>query len=191
MVDRLRPHAANALTAVRALLAPVFVVAVVRAPSTPASGWCAVVIYAVAVLTDVWDGRVARRAGSASATGRTFDHFTDIGFILTALCADVAVGLVPWWVPASVAASFLFYVVDSWSRPLAQSGLVGSRVGHAAGVLNYALIGVVVTDRSTGLLLLPDALLHGLFCLVPLYSALAIATRLVAAPGRPASALGR
>ena len=77
------------------------------------------------------------------------------------------------------------------ARPLARSGLVGSRVGHAAGVLNYALIGVVVTDRSTGLHLLPEALLHGLFCLVPVYSALAIATRLVAAPGRPASALGR
>jgi len=191
MVDRLRPHAANALTAARAVLAPVFVVAVVRAPSLPAYGWAAVAIYAVAVLTDVWDGRVARRVGSANATGRAFDHFTDIGFILTALGADVAVGLVPWWVPASIATSFLFYVVDSWSRPLARSGLVGSRVGHAAGVLNYALIGVVVTDRSTGLALLPDAMLHGLFCLVPVYSALAIATRLVAAPGRPASALGR
>ena len=139
MVDRLWPHAANALTAVRALLAPVFVVAVVRAPLAPAYGWCAVAVYTVAVLTDVWDGRVARRVGSATATGRAFDHFTDIGFILTALCADVAVGLVPWWVPASIAASFLFYVVDSWSRPRARSGLIGSSQHHY-GVLHRSVL---------------------------------------------------
>ena len=82
------------------------------------------------------------------------------------------------WVPASIAASFGFYVVDSWSRPTVRGGLIGSRIGHAAGVLNYGLIGVLVCNNSAGIRLLSDSVLRPLFWLVPMYSALAVATRL-------------
>jgi phosphatidylglycerophosphate synthase len=177
MFQRCAPYAANALTSVRVLLTPVFVGLICAATVRPAFGWLAVTVFAAIATTDVIDGRLARRWGSASNAGRTFDHLADIGFILAALSTYMYLGLVPWWVPASIAASFTFYLIDSWSRPLARGGLIGSRVGHIGGVCNYVLIGVLVCNDSAGIQALPAALLKFLFCLVPLYSGLAMLTR--------------
>jgi CDP-diacylglycerol--glycerol-3-phosphate 3-phosphatidyltransferase len=174
-----RPDAANTLTALRLVLAPVFAVAVRGAVEAPVLGAVAVAVFAVCAASDVIDGRLARSRGTASNAGRTFDHLADIVFLLTALCTYAALNIAPWWVPAAVAASFGFYAVDSWRRrqPKAPS-LIGSRLGHAAGVMNYVLVGVLVVDQSAGVRVLPDAVLTGLFWLVPVYSAAAVAARL-------------
>ena len=177
MRQHLRAHAANALTALRVVLTPVFACLVYVGDSTLV-GVLAAATFAVVAASDVWDGRVARRWDSASALGRAFDHFADIGFILVALATYASLGLAPWWVPASIAASFLFYVVDSWSRSSAPGGLIGSRIGHAAGVLNYALIGVLVGNDTAGIHLLSDGVLRVLFWLVPVYSGIAVSARL-------------
>jgi phosphatidylglycerophosphate synthase len=182
MFERLGPHAANALTAGRVLFTPVFVGLICAAPTTPVLGWLAVLVFAGIAASDVIDGRVARRWGSASRGGRTFDHLADITFILAALWTYERLGLVPWWVPASIAVSFAFYVIDSWSRPTARGSLIGSRVGHIGGVCNYVLIGVLVCNDSAAIRALSDATMHLLFCLVPTYSGLAMAMRLSARP---------
>jgi phosphatidylglycerophosphate synthase len=173
----LRAHAANALTALRVVLTPVFA-RLVYVGDTPRVGALAAAIFAVVAATDVWDGRIARRWDSASTVGRAFDHFADISFILVALGTYASLGLAPWWVPASIAASFLSYVVDSWSRSAVPGGLIGSRIGHAAGVLNYALIGVLVGNDTAGIHLVSDGTLRLLFWLVPVYSGLAVGARL-------------
>jgi CDP-diacylglycerol--glycerol-3-phosphate 3-phosphatidyltransferase len=178
MFQRLGPHAANVLTAGRVLLTPVFVALICAAPTTRALGWAAVLVFAAIAASDVVDGQLARRWSAASVTGRTFDHLADIGFILAALWTYARLGLAPWWVPTAIATSFGFYVIDSWSRPLARGSLVGSRVGHVGGVCNYVLIGVLVCNDSAGIQALSDATVHFLFCLVPVYSGLAMATRL-------------
>lgn len=178
--QRLGPHAANALTAGRVLLTPIFVALVGAAPAEPVLGWLAVLVFAIVAASDVIDGRLARRWGSASSGGRTFDHLADIGFILAALWTYTRLELVPWWVPAAIAASFTFYVIDSWSRPTARGSLIGSRVGHIAGVCNYALIGVLVCNDSAAIHALSGTILHCLFSLVPIYSGLAMITRLSA-----------
>jgi phosphatidylglycerophosphate synthase len=162
------------------LLTPVFVGLICMATAEPLVGWLAVLVFAAVAASDVIDGRLARRWGSASAAGRTFDHLADIGFILAALWTYARLGLVPWWVPAAIASSFTVYLVASWSRPTARGGLIGSRVGHIGGVCNYVLIGVLVCNDSAALRALSDATLRCLFCLVPIYSGLAIATRLSA-----------
>jgi phosphatidylglycerophosphate synthase len=189
MLQRLRPHSANALTAGRVLLTPVFVALVRAAPGTPLLGRLAVVVFAAIAASDVVDGRLARRWGSESNSGRTFDHLADICFIQAALWTYTRLGLVPWWVPAGIAASFAFYVVDSWSRPRARGTLTGSRLGHLGGVCNYVLIGVLVCNDSAAIRALSDSTLHVLFGLVPIYSGLAMATRL-SARRVPALAVG-
>jgi len=189
MLQRLGPNAANTLTAARILLTPLFVALICAAPATPLLGWIAVVVFAAIAASDVLDGRLARRWGSESNVGRMFDHLADISFIVAALWTYTRLGLVPWWVPAAVAASFAFYLIDSWSRPTARGGLIGSRVGHAGGVCNYVLIGVLVCNDSAAIRALTDATLHVLFCVVPLYSGLAIVTRL-RARSVPAPAVG-
>ena len=180
MLQRLGPHGANALTSGRVLLTPLFVALIWNAPAQPLLGWVAVLVFAAVAASDVIDGRLARYWGTASHRGRTFDHLADIGFILAALWTYAHLGLVPWWVPAAIAASFTFYVIDSWSRPLARGTLIGSRVGHIGGVCNYVLIGVLVCNDSAAIHALSESTLHFFFSLVPMYSGLAMLTRLSA-----------
>jgi len=179
MFPPVRRHGANVLTTVRILLAPAFVGAARLAAHEPVMALAAPVVFVVAAASDVFDGRLARRWGSASNAGRTFDHLADIGFILTALLTYAGLGIAPWWVPAAVGGSFAFYVLDSWARAsVGVPSLIGSCIGHAAGVLNYGLIGVLVFNNTAAIGLLPAALLEKLFWLVPFYSTAAVIARL-------------
>jgi len=171
---RLRLQAANLLTGLRLVLTPAFIALAWHA------GPGAALLFVVIAASDVWDGRLARRYGSASRTGRAFDHVADIGFILSASSMYALQSLVPWWVPAAIGGSFAFYVIDSWSLSAAAPALIGSRVGHLAGICNYSLIGVLVFNNTAGIHLLPPAFLDKLFWLVPLYSAAAVISRLAA-----------
>jgi phosphatidylglycerophosphate synthase len=177
MVDRFGPHAANALTALRMLLTPVFVVLVAAAPTQRAWGVLAVVVFTLAAASDVADGRLARRFGSAGSTGRIFDHLADITFILVALTTYVAMGIAPWWVPAAIAAAFASYAINSWvlrTPPNSTPLPVARYVGHVGGVCNYVLIGILVCNNSAGVLLFSARELGWFFVTVPIYSGLAI-----------------
>jgi phosphatidylglycerophosphate synthase len=135
----------------------------------------------VIAATDVLDGRVARAMGSASGCGRVFDHATDLVFVLSSLLLFVGYGAVPWWVPAAVGASFTVYVADSWRRRdgVATLDLRGSRIGHAGGIVNYVLIGVVVGNDVCRLRLVAEPIMHALFLIVLLFSAASVLTRLL------------
>lgn len=179
MLRRFAPHAANLLTAMRVVLTPVFVAAVLRVDGARIGGVLAVVCFAAIAASDVYDGRVARRWGSAGDAGRMFDHFADIGFLLAALSAYALLGIAPWWVPAAVGASFGYYVIDSWrGAPTRVPSLVGSRIGHLGGISNYVLVGILVCNNTAGVHLLSSAMLECLYWLVPFYSAAAVAGRL-------------
>jgi len=168
----------NGISALRLFVTPLFAACVVAAQGASIVGWLGGVLFAVAAWSDVADGRLARRQGTSSERGRVLDHFADIAFILVALCTYVYVGIAPWWVPASIAAAFSVYVADSWVRTApVRASLIGSRLGHAGGVANYVLIGVLVFNHSAGLQWLPRGLVQALFTLVPVYSGASIVTR--------------
>jgi len=145
-------------------------------PRGAARGWTAVAVFASVAASDFFDGRLARRVGTPGLGGRALDHGADILFILSALLSYVALGLAPWWVPASVAVAFVTYALGA--RSDGERRLRPSRIGHTGGVLNYILIGVLVCNDTAALWLLPNELLTALFLLVPLYSGAAIVERL-------------
>jgi phosphatidylglycerophosphate synthase len=169
-------HAANAITALRVALTPVFAWCVLRGPPGGAR-WPAAVVFTLVAVSDFIDGRIARRFGAAGSVGQALDHAADIAFILTALGLYVALGAAPWWVPTSIAASFAAYVVDSLRRSGTRRHLIGSRIGHLGGICNYVLIGVLVGNVTLGLQWLPAWLMDALFALVPLYSAASVVSR--------------
>jgi len=194
MPRRLCVQSANLLSAARIALTPAFVAAVWCAPRVAGLGWVAGILFVAIAASDVFDGRLARRYGSASSGGRALDHLADIGFILCALGTYTVQGLTPWWVPAAVGGAFGFYVMDSWAqRARAVPRLIGSRVGHLGGICNYSLVGLLAFNNIAGLHLLPPGLLANLFWLVPLYSTASVVSRVLAwrlpcpmtAAGRP------
>src|SRR5262245_48674823 len=81
----------------------------------PGPGWAALggVCLAVAIASDLLDGRVARRSGSASPAGQLFDHGTDCIFVTAGFAAAVLRGALPWPLPLLVPAAFAQYVIDS------------------------------------------------------------------------------
>ncbi|MEO8603710.1 MAG: CDP-alcohol phosphatidyltransferase family protein [bacterium] len=177
-------NAANLVTLARIGLTPLFVLAVWR-DAHGGAGWPAAAIFTAVALSDFVDGRVARRLGVASRLGRVLDHGADIGFLLAALATYVAVGLAPWWVPASIAASFAVYVGDSLRASAARPQLLGSRLGHLGGIANYVIVGVLVGNHTLGLGWIPPWLMACLFAAVPLYSGLSIVSRLGASAPAP------
>jgi hypothetical protein len=93
-------------------------------------------------------------------------------------------------VPASIAAAFGAYVIDSLRRSGARPSLIGSRLGHLGGVCNYALIGILVGNDTLGLGWLPPWVMQGLCALVPIYSGASIMTRVMPRPLQQRSASG-
>jgi phosphatidylglycerophosphate synthase len=168
-------HAGDLLTLLRLALTPAFVALVLCGEPGTVTAWLAVAVFAVIAASDFFDGRLARRAGEPRLSGRVLDHGADIFFLLSALASYVALAQAPWWVPASVAASFATYALRSWGE--SERPLRPSRIGHVGGVLNYVLVGVLVCNDTAALRLLPPAVLTALYLAVPVYCGAAIFER--------------
>jgi phosphatidylglycerophosphate synthase len=143
----------------RFALAGPFVVACVWAidARTPAGRWLPLVLFGLAAGSDYLDGRLARRGRSTSPRGQILDNAADILFIGSGLVWFASRGRISWMVPVAVAAAVGTYVRDSW-RPAdttAVDGLARSRIGHAAGVANYTLVGLLAGVLAAPTLVAP------------------------------------
>lgn len=111
---------ANQVTIVRILLIPVFVGCAVYFAESLREGapvdayrWAAVVVFAVASISDALDGWIARRFSQASRLGRLLDPLADKGLLLAAI---LTLTLAPWemtfplWFPVLVIARDIFLV---------------------------------------------------------------------------------
>jgi CDP-diacylglycerol--glycerol-3-phosphate 3-phosphatidyltransferase len=135
---------ANALTAVRLLL--VIPLGLLVASPDSRAPMFATLAMLVAIATDLADGPVARRTGTSSAFGGTFDHTTDFLFVVSGMIGGVVLGAVPWILPVLVVTAFTQYVVDSyWLH--GQRRLRGSRLGRYNGILYFVPICGVILVR--------------------------------------------
>lgn len=139
------PAAADALGVVRLAAALVLPGSLARANQGEAR-WLPLLLFAVAAATDFFDGIVARRGRGATRHGAVLDNLADIAFVLAGTTAAARVGLVAPAAPLAIGGAVAAYAVAS----LRGRAMARSAVGHAAGVLNYALVGLV-----TGAVALP------------------------------------
>ncbi|MET8282471.1 CDP-diacylglycerol--glycerol-3-phosphate 3-phosphatidyltransferase [Micromonospora sp. NPDC005174] len=96
-------NAANALTALRLVLVPVFAASVIVSGMTHA-GWrmAACLIFAVASATDLVDGWIARRFGLVTSVGKVADPIADKALTGAALVLLSWYDRLPWWVTALI-----------------------------------------------------------------------------------------
>ncbi|GAS95352.1 phosphatidylglycerophosphate synthase pgsA3 [Mycolicibacterium canariasense] len=92
-------NVANLLTGVRLVLVPVFVYALFIGDGHE-TVWrtVAFVIFAVAVITDHFDGALARSYGMVTEFGKLADPIADKLLIGAALIGLSALGDLPWWI---------------------------------------------------------------------------------------------
>ena len=88
-------------------------------------------------VSDLLDGRVARRMRIANGVGRWLDSIADIIFVLTALTCEARIGAIPFYIPMLIAISFSQYAIDSM---LLSGAPIKSRLGHFGGIINFALV---------------------------------------------------
>jgi CDP-diacylglycerol--glycerol-3-phosphate 3-phosphatidyltransferase len=94
---------ANVLTGIRLVLVPVFLVALFVGDGHE-TYWrvVAFVIFAVAVITDRFDGALARSYGMVTEFGTLADPIADKALIGAALIGLSMLGDLPWWVTAII-----------------------------------------------------------------------------------------
>ncbi len=133
---------ASALSALRLVLAGVL-------PLFPPEFWVAV--YAVAILTDVLDGPVARRTGVACPAGATLDAWADKALHVNTAWALVLGDVVPswwlllWFIREIIQLPMVFIFAHRWrtgvgmpaTRPLGQATSIS-----LAATIALALVGI-------------------------------------------------
>lgn len=92
----------NALTVLRLILVPVFVVLGLQSTSWTAL-WEAFVVFAVAAITDRFDGELARSWGQITDFGRIADPIADKALTLCGFGLLSYQGFLPWWVTILIA----------------------------------------------------------------------------------------
>jgi len=88
----------NALTVLRLVLVPVVVVLLFIDPSSLVWRLAATVAFGVAILTDYFDGRLARKHNLISDFGKIWDPIADKALTGAAFVSLSILGELPWWV---------------------------------------------------------------------------------------------
>lgn len=88
----------NALTALRLLLVPVFAWMLLSHPHDDMWRWGAAILFVVASITDIIDGRVARKYGLVTRFGKLWDPIADKALTGMALVGLSIIGELPWWI---------------------------------------------------------------------------------------------
>jgi cardiolipin synthase len=161
----------NALSAVRFALAAIWIELVTHGHQ----GRLVFAIVAIAAAgSDFIDGRIARRLGVASGSGRWLDGIADVTFVLAALFCAAAKGAIPLYIPILIALSFSQYAVDSLLIGQPATGPIRSRLGHWGGIINYAL---VITLAIAPPPAVPGAAVRDLAPLIAMFYVAAISER--------------
>lgn len=136
---------ANILTAVRLLL--VIPVALAFAWDEFLTPVVLIGLIIVAILSDYFDGIVARRTNAASATGQLFDHATDFVFVTACLAGVAYADQGPVILPVLIAVAFSQYVLDSYFL-YREKQLRMSFLGRWNGVFYFVPLVLIALSRS-------------------------------------------
>ena len=140
---------ANLLTALRiTLIAPTYLAILF-------GDWIiAAVLFTFAVVSDIYDGKLARKFNQASPFGGLLDHSTDALYVATGHAALAAIGLVNPYLWPLILLAFLQYMMDS--RALAGQPLRASSLGRLNGIVYFALLGVFIGAEVLQLALIAE-----------------------------------
>ena len=92
----------NALTVLRLILVPVFLLALfAQGGHDTIWRWIAWGVFAIAAITDRFDGHIARKRGQVTDFGKIADPIADKALTGSALIALSMLGDLAWWVTSS------------------------------------------------------------------------------------------
>jgi CDP-diacylglycerol---glycerol-3-phosphate 3-phosphatidyltransferase len=88
----------NVLTALRIVLVPVFAWLLLAHPASPPMRWWADAVFVLAILTDMADGKIARKYNLVTDFGKLWDPIADKALTGMGFIALSILGPLPWWI---------------------------------------------------------------------------------------------
>lgn len=105
----------NKLTVLRVILIPFFVVFLLLSPGNDLFKWISLAIFIIASLTDMLDGKIARKYNLITDFGKFMDPLADKLLVCSAMICLIDLGKIPSWVVVIIIARE-FIRVEFYSR---------------------------------------------------------------------------
>ena len=136
----------NKLTVLRIIMVPFFVFFMLTNAGGAANKWIALVIFCVASLTDMLDGKIARAKGLVTNFGKFMDPLADKLLVCSAMICLIPLGkLTAWFVIVIIAREF---IISGFRLVASDNGIViaASYWGKFKTVSQMFMVIVMIMD---------------------------------------------
>ncbi len=128
---------ANLLTLLRSTSIPASTLSILYTDWTIAAA-----ILCLAIVSDIYDGKLARHFNQASPLGGLLDHLTDAVFVATGCWALAQTEVINGWLCWLILLAFFQYMLDS--KALSGKALRTSQLGRLNGIAYFVVLGAAV-----------------------------------------------
>lgn len=112
----------NKLTLLRMIMVPFFVAFMLLSDTTESFKWIALVLFIVASLTDMLDGKIARKYNLVTNFGKFMDPLADKLLVCSALIGLTELGMIPAWMTIIIIARE--FIISGFRLIAAEQGIV-------------------------------------------------------------------
>ncbi len=136
---------ANKLTILRVIMVPIFLV-FLMIPDIPAGKWIALGVFIAASLTDMADGKIARKYNLITDFGKFMDPLADKLLVCSAMIALIELDRIPAWVVIVIIARE--FIISGFRLVASDNGVViaASWWGKIKTVVQMIMIGFLIAD---------------------------------------------
>lgn len=150
----------NKLTVLRVLMIPFFVVFMLVDIVPGMDKWIALIIFAVASLTDLLDGKIARKYNLVTNFGKFMDPLADKLLVSSAMICLVEMGRLPAWIVIIIISRE--FIISGFRLVASDSGIViaASYWGKFKTVFQMVMIIVMIMDHGSSFVMLETILIY-------------------------------
>ena len=112
----------NKLTVLRVIMVPFFVFFMLTGVGGAANKWIALIIFCVASLTDMLDGKIARARNLVTNFGKFMDPLADKLLVCSAMICMIELGRLPAWIVIIIIARE--FIISGFRLIAAENGVV-------------------------------------------------------------------
>ena len=136
----------NKLTVLRVIMVPFFVFFMLTNVGGPANKWIALILFCVASLTDMLDGKIARKYNLVTNFGKFMDPLADKLLVCSAMICMIEMGKLPAWIVIVIIARE--FIISGFRLVASDNGIViaASYWGKFKTVFQMAMIIVLIAD---------------------------------------------
>lgn len=150
----------NKLTVLRVLMIPFFVVFMLMDIVPGMDKWIALAIFVIASLTDLLDGKIARKYNLVTNFGKFMDPLADKLLVSSAMICLVEMGRLPAWIVIIIISRE--FIISGFRLVASDSGIViaASYWGKFKTVFQMVMIIVMIMDLGPSFAMLETILIY-------------------------------